>query len=88
MIEKSLLRLHDGLRRCVASGAESILLATDGSYHEGTAAWAIVLPLLDQKFSAGVSGEDQSAFRAETAALECALQELTGDLSGSPGDWC
>ena len=56
--------------------SNQLVVATDGSAESQVASWSIVLPQVDRTFAGGVSGEDQSAYRAEVCAMHILLLVL------------
>ena len=58
---------------CMFASSSSRVVATDGSAMDSVAAWSIYIPSLETSFALGLTGEDQTPFRAEVEAIHVVL---------------
>ena len=69
--------LNQACARCLYSDDDDVIpVATDGSVKYCVGAWGVLLPSVQFEMAAGLSGEDQSSFRAELQAILMVMRAL------------
>jgi len=76
-LDTSINAMLPGLSAVFDTPGDFVYIATDGAAKNGVAAWAVYLPQVGATSVSGVAGEDQSAFKAEVAAIDIVIAACT-----------